>query len=89
VKPTKSFKTPDGSRYPDYLVDRIAYESKAGLNVKLTPTIERQIAKDAYLIADGVLEGVEWHFWRGVQPELKKALQDAGIEVVVHEAGAT
>jgi LysM domain len=84
IKPSSPFKTPLGNRYPDRLVDGISYESKAGLNVKLTSSIERQIAKDAYLINAGRIKGAEWHFWRGAQPELVQALKNAGITPVVH-----
>ncbi|MGC1469364.1 MAG: hypothetical protein WA793_08280, partial [Sphingorhabdus sp.] len=84
VKPKNPFKTPLGSRFPDRLVDGISYESKAGLNVKLTSSIEKQIAKDAWLIKAGRIDGAEWHFWRGAQPELIQALQNAGIKAVVH-----
>jgi hypothetical protein len=84
VKPTSPFKTPFGPRYPDRLLDGISHESKAGLNVKLTSSIKRQIAKDTYLINKGFIDGAEWHFWRGAQPELIQALQKAGIKPVVH-----
>jgi hypothetical protein len=84
IKPSTPFKTPTGVRYPDRLVNRISYESKAGLNVKLTSSIEKQIAKDAYLIESGQIRGAEWHFWRGARPELVQALKDAGIKPVVH-----
>jgi hypothetical protein len=62
----------------------ISHESTAGLNVKLTSNIEKQIAKDSYLINAGRIKGAEWHFWRGAQPELIQALQKAGIKAVVH-----
>lgn len=84
VKPLKAFKTPFGARYSDRMLNGISYESKAGLNVKLTRQIERQIAKDAYLIKRGRIDGAEWHFWRGAQPKLIQALQNAGIKAVVH-----
>ncbi|WP_182466847.1 hypothetical protein, partial [Sphingomonas gilva] len=84
VKPGGAFKTPLGPRYADRVLAGISYESKAGLNVKLTSAINRQIAKDTYLIKTGQIRGAEWHFWRGVQPEVLQALQDAGIKSVVH-----
>jgi hypothetical protein len=84
VKPAKPFLTPTGARYADRLLDGISYESKAGLNVKLTSTIERQIAKDAWLIKNGRVDSAEWHFWRGADPKLIQALQNAGIKPVVH-----
>jgi hypothetical protein len=54
------------------------------LNVKLTARIEKQIAKDVWLIENDVIKGAEWHFWRGAQPEVIRALQKAGIKSVVH-----
>jgi hypothetical protein len=84
LKPTKPFLTPAGPRYADRLLDGISYEAKAGLNVKLTSSIEKQITKDAWLINAGRIKGAEWHFWRGAQPELIQALQNAGIKPVVH-----
>lgn len=84
AKPNIPFKTPLGPRLPDRLLDGIAYESKAGLNVKLTSNIQRQIDKDAYLVRNGDIRSAEWHFWRGAQPELIQTLQEAGIIAVVH-----
>ena len=84
LKPNKPFITPLGPRYPDRLLNGVSYESKAGLNVGLTPSMEGQIAKDAYLIENNVVKGVEWHFWRGAKPELVEALQKNGIKVVIH-----
>ena len=48
-KITTPFKTSKGNRYIDRMVDGIAHEAKAGVNVGLTPTIENQILKDAEL----------------------------------------
>jgi RHS repeat-associated protein len=84
VKPRSPYSTPAGKRYLDRLLDGIGYESKAGLNVGLNSTIEKQIAKDAFLIENNLLKGAEWHFWRGAQPELLQSLQNAGIKTVVH-----
>jgi hypothetical protein len=83
-KPAKPFPTSTGYRYVDRLVDGIAYESKAGSNVGLTPRIREQIAKDAELIREGRIEGAEWHFWNGAQKELLDALKEEGIKAVVH-----
>ncbi len=82
VKPKSPFSTPYGKRYPDRLLNGISYESKAGLNVGLTSNFE--IAKDPYLINAGRIKGAEWHFWRGAQPELIQALQNAAIKAVIH-----
>ena len=84
VKPSSPFSTPFGKRYPDQLLDGISYESKAGLNVKLTSSIQTQINKDAFLINKGIIKGAEWHFWRGATPEVLQALQTVGIKGVVH-----
>jgi hypothetical protein len=83
-RPRTPFKTPFGTRLPDRILDGISYEAKAGLNVGLTPAIEKQIAKDAWLVQNDILGAVEWHFWRGVKPEMLDALRVAGIRVVVH-----
>lgn len=84
VKPASAFKTPFGARFADNMLNGIAYESKAGLNVKLTSSIEKQITKDAWLIRNGRIKGAEWHFWRGADSKLIQALQNAGIKPVVH-----
>ncbi len=54
-----------GERYVDRLVNGIAHEAKAGLNVSLTTSIEKQILKDAELIAKGQIRGAHWHFFQG------------------------
>jgi hypothetical protein len=84
VKPGGAFKTPLGPRYADRVLDGISYEAKAGFNVKLTSSIEKQIAKDAWLIKAGRIDGAEWHFFRGAEGGLIQALKKAGIKAVVH-----
>jgi RHS repeat-associated protein len=59
VKPRSPFSTPLGNRYVDRLLNGVAYESKAGLNVGLNSTIERQIAKDGWLIQNNIFKRVE------------------------------
>jgi RHS repeat-associated protein len=83
-KPKNAFDTSLGKRYVDRLVDGVAYESKAGYNVKLTSTIRDQIAKDVELVKRGAFERAEWHFWNGAQKSVLDALKDAGIKAVVH-----
>jgi hypothetical protein len=84
AKPKSPFKTKDGPRYVDWLVDGIAHESKAGLNVALTSKIRKQVLKDAELIANREIEGAHWHFWQGAQQELLDFLTSVGINYTVH-----
>ena len=84
VKPAKPFSTSLGSRYIDRLVDGIAHESKAGLNVRLNSTIERQILKDAELIQAGRIQGAHWHFFQGAQSDVLKSLTKHGIKYTVY-----
>lgn len=46
----------------DVFVDNVAYESKVG-RVYLSPSIERQIRSDAFLIKTGQIEGARWDFF--------------------------
>ena len=57
TKPTKPFITKYGARYPDRLVNGIAHEAKAGLDVRLTTKIATQIAKDKELVELGLIKG--------------------------------
>jgi hypothetical protein len=82
--PGARFNTPTGPRIVDRLVGRVAHESKAGKDVKLTSTIRSQIEKDASLIKSGDIDSAVWHFWRGVDPTVLQALKDAQIGFVVH-----
>ena len=83
-------ETSTGSRYIDNLVDGLAMESKVG-RTSLSPRVQSQIAKDFELMntpGSGVTE-VQWHFFpskTGLGPTrpLQKALQDAGIGIVIH-----
>jgi hypothetical protein len=84
AKPSSPFVTSLGRRYIDRLVNGMAYEAKAGLNVGLTSGIRRQALKDAELIATGQIRGAEWHFFQGAKPELLQFLRQQGIESVVH-----
>lgn len=50
------------ARRIDVLVGGVAHESKVG-RADLTPSIERQIRSDAYLIEIGSFEAAHWHFY--------------------------
>ncbi|MEZ5024729.1 MAG: RHS repeat-associated core domain-containing protein [Chitinophagales bacterium] len=81
---SKRFNTSDGARIIDHLKDGIAHESKAGLNVKLTSEIKRQILKDKELIRDNAIKGAHWHFWQGADNSVLLFLQQHGIPYTVH-----
>jgi hypothetical protein len=49
-------------RMVDVLVNGIAHESKVG-RTALSPAIEGQIRKDAWLVQTGQLRGAHWHFF--------------------------
>ena len=83
-KNTKPIATSLGKRVPDYLVDGVAYEAKAGHNVGLTSTIRKQILKDAEMIREGTVVGVQWHFFQGAQKEVLDFLTENGIKYTVH-----
>ena len=81
------FKTNQGGRYVDQLVNGIAHESKVGYTT-LTKSIQRQIAKDVELMATGDIKGSVWHFFKspatglgGPSDPLAKALTKAGIQI--------
>jgi len=84
VKPSKPVMTSDGPRYVDRLVNGIAHESKAGVDVRLTPRTRRQVLKDRELIDDDVFIGAHWHFWQGADTELLDFLTEQGISFTVH-----
>lgn len=79
-----------GGRFIDNLVDGVAREAKVG-RTSLTKRVQKQIAKDLELMntpGSGVTS-VEWHFFQGktgIGPtkQLLKALEEAGITVVIH-----
>jgi hypothetical protein len=83
-KPRQAFKTSLGNRYIDWMLDGVAHEAKAGLNVRLTSSIRKQAMKDAELLADKAVDGVNWHFFRGVQDGLLSFLSKLGIDYTVH-----
>jgi hypothetical protein len=57
----------------------------------LSNFIRTEIARDSWLLAQGEVNRVEWHFYyseisQSIGPSfpLRKALQEAGIHVVIH-----
>jgi hypothetical protein len=83
-KPRSPFRTSTGYRYVDRMVNGVAHEAKAGVNVRLTSSIRRQIAKDVELTQTRVIRYAKWHFYQGISPELAAYLKSQGIKVVVH-----
>lgn len=84
------FKTSQGGRYIDQLVNSVAHESKVGYQ-SLTANISRQISKDVELIQSGQIQSASWHFFRspvtervGLSQPLLEALQKWEINVIVH-----
>ena len=73
-----------GTRYVDRLINGVAHESKAGVNVKLTNSIWTQILKDKELIDKGWIESAHWLFWQGATKELLETLTANGIKFTVH-----
>lgn len=88
----RSFNTPFGKRIVD------AYNTSKGLIAEakygyqgLSNFIRTEIARDSWLLAQEVVNRVEWHFYyseisQSIGPSfpLLKALQEAGIHVVIH-----
>lgn len=86
----EGFQTSQGWRYVDQLVGDVANESKVGYQ-SLTQSNQLQIAKDAELLNNGTFSGVNWHFFEspvtglgGPSQPLLNALQQAGINVIIH-----
>ena len=84
TKPTGAFKTAHGNRYIDRLVDGVAHEAKAGIDVALTPSIRKQIMKDVDLINTGQVRDVHWHFFQGAKSDTLDFLRQQGIKYTVH-----
>ena len=68
----------------------IAHEAKTGF-AKLTPFVQRQIDKDVALLAQGRVNGLEWHFYPssasdtlGPSRQLLDDLRARGIGYVIH-----
>jgi hypothetical protein len=84
TKPSSPFTTSLGKRYVDRLVDGVAHEAKAGLNVKLTSPIRNQIPKDAELINRGRISGAQWHFFNGADNSVLDFLNINKIPYILH-----
>ncbi|TFD36295.1 hypothetical protein E3T34_01075 [Cryobacterium sp. TMT1-62] len=74
----------------DVLVDNVAHESKVG-RVYLSPSIEKQIRSDAYLVEKGDIEGAHWHFFAssvsntmGPSKPVLDLLDELGIPYTIH-----
>ena len=83
-KPRNPFWTSLGRRYVDRLLNGIAHEAKAGLDVGLTSRIRMQVLKDAELITSNQIQGAVWHFFQGAKQELLDFLTLNDIKYVVH-----
>ena len=89
---SKTFATPFGNRIVDAwnATTKVIAEAKYG-EVALTQFIQQQIAKDVWLLQQGIVSSIEWHFYvsqatglGGPSGPLLQALLDAGIKVVFH-----
>ena len=87
---SKAFDTPYGRRIVDCFSGRVAREVKYGAQT-LSSFIENQIAKDIWLLESGVVDSVEWHFFKsavsntgGPSDSLLAALLNAGFTVIFH-----
>jgi hypothetical protein len=83
-KPKSPMQTSLGKKYHDRIVEQIAHEAKAGLDVGMTSTIGQQALKDAELIARDKIRGAHWHFFQGAKKELLDFLTAHGIQYTVH-----
>ncbi len=84
AKPAGALSTSLGKRFVDRLVNGIAHEAKAGISVKLSARIERQVLKDTELIATRQIRGAHWHFFQGASPELLQFLDQHGITYTLY-----
>jgi hypothetical protein len=83
-KPKSAYKTNYGKRFVDWMVDGVAHEAKAGLNVGLTTGIREQVLKDSELIKSKRIRGAHWHFFQGAKKELLDFITGHGIQYTVH-----
>jgi len=54
------------ARTIDVIADGVGHEAQLGY-LRLTPSIEKQIRSDAYLVKTGELDGAHWHFFASSQ----------------------
>ena len=85
------FRTSQGGRYIDQLVEGMAHESKVGYTT-LTQSVKTQIAKDAELTAGKEIKGAVWHFFKspktglvGASKPLLDELKRKGIAYIIHD----
>ncbi|MEV7632921.1 hypothetical protein AB0N64_10985 [Microbacterium sp. NPDC089318] len=78
------------ARKADVLAGGIAHEAKLGF-VRLTPSIEKQIRSDAYLVRTGKIDGAHWHFFAstrtnsiGASTAVLDLLDDLDIAYTTH-----
>ena len=74
----------------DVVADKVAHESKLG-RVNLSPSIERQIRSDAYLVQKGDIKGAHWDFFAssvsntmGPSEPVLDLLDDVDIPYTIH-----
>jgi hypothetical protein len=84
IKSSNPLKTSLTFRFIDRIVNKIAHEAKAGLNVKLNDKIRTQILKDKDIIKTKQAHGAHWHFFRGAQPDVLNFLEQNDIPYTVY-----
>ena len=88
----RTFNTPYGRRIVDAYNPQVKLiaEAKYGY-ASLSSQIQKEIAKDKWLLDNEIVNKVEWHFFiskvtgkGGLSKSLRKALEEAGIKIVEH-----
>lgn len=79
-----------GVRIFDVFVDGVAHESKVGY-VSLSESVQKQIRSDAWLVKNGQVESVHWHFFAsagsntmGASKNVLNLLDELGISYTFH-----
>lgn len=87
---SKVFNTPFGQRIVDCFSKNVAREAKYGYQ-GLSQFIQQEINKDAWLLNNGYIKSVEWHFYvsrvtgkGGPSGPLLKELLAKGFKVIYH-----
>ena len=87
---SKTFNTPYGKRIVDSFSKKAAREAKYGYQ-GLSKFIQNEINKDAWLLKNGYVKSVEWHFYvsqitskGGPSAPLLKELLRHGFKVIYH-----
>jgi len=85
------FKTSQGMRFVDQLVNGVANEAKVGYT-SLTQRAANQISKDQLLVSSNAVKNAVWNFFTspitgktGPSAPLQNALKQAGIGVVINK----